>query len=783
MASSYPPPFEGSAEVKEGFLCPLCLKDLQSFYQLQDHYEEEHSGDSHHVGGQIKSLVQKAKKAKDKLLKRDGDERTETSYESFYCGGVDPYMWEPQELGATRSHLDLFKKHRAARIDHYVIEVNKRIIRLEKLTSFDRTNMDAGKIRALEKSVVPWVSDHDVPFCPDCGGKFNIRNRRHHCRLCGSIMCRKCMEFVPLPLACKLTSSTREALFVPGSPGKGGSPSAGGPAAPQQQLPRRGSISSLSSVSSVLEEKDEDRIRCCRHCMEALLRHQHKLEEKDHVPDIVKLYERLRICMDKVDEKAPEYIRMAESLHAGEITYNLETAGVLRMEVQKYYEHIDALSKKILTLGMKDDVQPHQRTLQLQRMVRYSATLFVQEKLLGLMSLPTKEKYLELKEKRKVEQEKRIQQERLAALESQKRHSEIDKNRTTLNANGDALRPAGGPRMTKAGGWLPLSDTAHSRSRELDDPLLQQIDNIESFLKQARAANRTDEIAMLEENLRQLQDEFDAQQTSRAIELSQQLADEESLQQSQIQYLQKKKLEGKMPIRAQTLDFGEVRNAAERTEKEFDSRENLNASPVLSTLLKTQSIKSFPRLPGNSPPLQRDERAPTPPAGETQNSSGTASLNPFDEADSTPIEEDPTNPFSEEIQKEHSQVLSTQNKEYNPFEDEEDEEKEGNNSGSGNPFEDEDDNGNDNQGNPFKTPNKTLNKTPAASTNPFDNDHNEGPATDDIIEEELLLQQIDNIRAYIFDAKLSGRTDEVELLSQNLRELQRTLQQQKRKTH
>lgn len=36
-------------------------------------------------------------------------------------------------VGATRSHLDFFKKHRAARIDHYVIEVNKLIIRLEKV--------------------------------------------------------------------------------------------------------------------------------------------------------------------------------------------------------------------------------------------------------------------------------------------------------------------------------------------------------------------------------------------------------------------------------------------------------------------------------------------------------------------------------------------------------------------------------------------------------------------------------------------------------------------------
>ncbi|KAF5893205.1 rabenosyn-5, partial [Clarias magur] len=410
MASSYTAQLDDSAEVKEGFLCPLCLKDLQSFYQLQDHYEEAHSGDNRQVSGQLKSLVLKAKKAKDKLLKRDGDERTESSYESFYYGGVDPYMWEPQDLGATRSHLEHFKKHRAARIDHYVIEVNKRIIRLEKLISFDRTNMDGGKIRALEKSVVPWVSDQDVPFCPDCGEKFGIRNRRHHCRLCGSIMCKKCMEFVPLPLAYKLTSGTREALCVPGSPRQGVSPGGGGPTV--QQTSRRGSITSLSSVSSVLEEKDEDRIRCCHHCMEALLRHQHKLEEKDHVPDIVKLYDRLRMCMEKVDEKAPEYIRMAESLNAGETTYNLETAGFLRIEVQKYYEHIDALSKKILTLGLKDEVPPHRKAVQLQKMIRYSATLFVQEKLLGLMSLPTKEKYEELKEKRKEEQEKKLQQER-----------------------------------------------------------------------------------------------------------------------------------------------------------------------------------------------------------------------------------------------------------------------------------------------------------------------------------------------------------------------------------
>lgn len=761
--------------MKEGFLCPLCLKDLQSFYQLQDHYEEEHSGDDRHVRGQLKSLVQKAKKAKDKLLKRDGDDRPDTgTYESFYYGGVDPYMWEPQELGATRSHLDLFKKHRAARIDHYVIEVNKLIIRLEKLTSFDRTNSDAAKIRAIEKSVVSWVNDSDVPFCPDCGNKFNIRNRRHHCRLCGSIMCRKCMEFIPLPLAQKLICGTREALCVPGSPGQSQSPPAGGGSGGMGS--RRGSISSLSSVTSMLEEKDDEKIRCCHHCMDTLLKRQQKLEEKDHVPDIVKLYERLRMCMEKVDEKAPEYIRMAESLNAGETTYNLDTAGGLRLEVQKYYELIDALSKKILTLGVKDDPQPHPKVLQLQKMIRYTATLFVQEKLLGLMSLPTKEKYEELKEKRKQEQEKRLQQERLAAQETLKRRQESERNRPPASTNGELPQAPRAPRMTKAGGWLPSAD---ARS-ELEDPLLQQIENIQSFLRQAREARRADEVAMLEENLRQLQDEYDQQQTTLAIALSQKLAREESLQQGELDRLEAREREereewgsgvsfGQPSVTwEQSLDIGSAGGfQAEEDTAEDELTPKAERSP--------SSVRAFPAPTSQeeSPPRLRSLGGHvTPPGGEGQNST---SLNPFEDEESTPIEDDPSNPFFEDIKREHREEPND-NKEYNPFDEDEEEDRPAE-AAPGNPFEDEE----CDAGNPFTEASGT---SPEASTNPFDGDEDDEALPDvDVIEEELLLQQIDNIRAYIFDAKLSGRLDEVELLSENLRELQHTLQEQKKKKH
>lgn len=91
------------------------------------------------------------------------------------------------------------------------------------------------------------------------------------------------------PFTEKLISGTRESLCVPGSPVQSQSPPAGGGGSGMGS--RRGSISSLSSVTSMLEEKDDEKIRCCHHCMDTLLKRQQKLEEKDHTPDIVKLYE------------------------------------------------------------------------------------------------------------------------------------------------------------------------------------------------------------------------------------------------------------------------------------------------------------------------------------------------------------------------------------------------------------------------------------------------------------------------------------------------------------
>lgn len=771
-------------EVREGFLCPLCLKDLQSFYQLQSHYEEEHLEDRD-VKGQIKNLVQKARKAKNKLLKREGDDRVEPGtqgYESFSYGGVDPYMWEPQELGAMRSHLSDFKKHRAARIDHYVVEVNKLIIRLEKLTAFDRTNTETSKIRAIEKSVVPWVNDQDVPFCPDCGNKFSIRNRRHHCRLCGSIMCKKCMELIGLPLAHKLTSASKDSLSTHTSPSQSPNSVHGS---------RQGSISSMSSVSSVLDEKDDDRIRCCTHCKDKLLKREQQMDEKEHTPDIVKLYEKLRLCMEKVDQKAPEYIRMAASLNAGETTYNLEHANDLRVEVQKVYELIDALSKKILTLGLNQDPSPHPNTLRLQRMIRYSATLFVQEKLLGLMSLPTKEQFEELKKKRKQDLEQKRTVERQAALESRRKLEERQSGLASHTANGDVRSLRGiPPPLRKAEGWLPLSE-GQGQSED-PDPLLQQIYNITSFIRQAKAAGRTDEVRTLQENLRQLQDEYDQQQTEKAIELSRKQAEEEELQREQLQMLRKRELEreqeqflaASLQTRTRVLELREVipfqLEASRGPHIDLSYSLDQDSSPVQSSTapdILTPGSALAPMHLWSGPPALGQE---TLPQSTMSQQSDKASLNPFDEDDLSSPTEGAISPAAVEAFLGPPAAVT---KEYNPFE-EDAEEEEVAELGAGNPFTDPD----SPAPNPFDEDDGPRPASPAApgnpfeecpSTNPFEVDSDSGMEAEEHIEEELLLQQIDNIKAYIFDAKQCGRMDEVEVLTENLRELKCTLAKQK----
>ena len=111
-------------EIKEGFLCPMCLKDLRSASILQKHFEESHSDDKdtlRQIRGmfgkdeeshsddkdtlrQIRGMFGKAKrKIMDKIDSSDTDGIITGSEddvpEGLVTRGVDPFLWDHQEFG------------------------------------------------------------------------------------------------------------------------------------------------------------------------------------------------------------------------------------------------------------------------------------------------------------------------------------------------------------------------------------------------------------------------------------------------------------------------------------------------------------------------------------------------------------------------------------------------------------------------------------------------------------------------------------------------------------
>ena len=59
-------------------------------------------------------------------------------------------------------------------------------------------------------------------------------------------------------------------------------------------------------------------------------------------------------------------------------------------------------------------------------------------------------------------------------------------------------------------GWKPVEQ--NSNKTDADDPMLQQINIIRGYVKQAKQAQKFDEVKMLEDNLRELQHEWWKQQ-------------------------------------------------------------------------------------------------------------------------------------------------------------------------------------------------------------------------------------------------------------------------------
>ena len=166
---------------------------------FQVHFEESHSREDPAIVRSLKDLFGKAKSAiqsnddvvvpQQKL--RVAPERTDIDPVS----GVRKLEFPSSTNDAPgRSHFQEFKKIRGARVDRYATETNRLVVRLDKLLR--DMPAEPAKRREHERGVVAWIDEDLVKLCPSCARSFNPVRRKHHCRLCGSVMCQDCSQWV-----------------------------------------------------------------------------------------------------------------------------------------------------------------------------------------------------------------------------------------------------------------------------------------------------------------------------------------------------------------------------------------------------------------------------------------------------------------------------------------------------------------------------------------------------------------------------------------------------------
>jgi len=380
------------------------------------------------------------------------------------------------------------------------MDTNKLVIRLEKLMTSLPVH-DPVKRRAHEQAVVPWAPEDVVKLCPNCAKSFNLTRRRHHCRLCGSIMCNDCSHYVDFDLAKKIISQSGLKDDSPGT----------GDAVKKKAVDDL--VSKMADFAGLTES--QCRFRTCFYCLETLRKREVRARIKTDQPAIVFYYGKLRELMEEGAKMSADYQVMAAELNAGEgaqTKHKIDDAKVLRVKLLKMAEAVDAVSKRVasLDLGEDDDALDPMAMgsyATLKSRIRIASVNFVKETLVGLPGIPTEEELARLQEIRRREASLRVEEEKKQSAKAKLKFESVKRPQQ---------QPSSTPKSRKApvkfdsGFVSSLSGNNYVSS---DDPIVQQMCNLREFIGQAKAAGRHDDARLLEENLKDLQEEYQRQRT------------------------------------------------------------------------------------------------------------------------------------------------------------------------------------------------------------------------------------------------------------------------------
>ncbi|KAJ6606468.1 FYVE zinc finger-domain-containing protein [Mycena vulgaris] len=234
-------------------------------------------------------------------------------------------------------------------------------------------------VRTAEQRITPWQEDSAVSKCPLCTTKFHpLTNRKHHCRLCGQIICALPVKRPQRPQMCSV-------LFVV-DPKTRNIEEVGEGVDYGVRKRRTGSVGGAKELQeeAAEEEKFLRGVRICSQCRPVLLRQQYH-QQGMHVPTFVKLYETFIILEKEIEDSLPQFQELILTLnHDSQPT---KEASAARKRLLEAFAQYDSLAKRIRNLPTPNGNGSSQERVQIAVMTR--ANLFLQKNMFPLQSLPT----------------------------------------------------------------------------------------------------------------------------------------------------------------------------------------------------------------------------------------------------------------------------------------------------------------------------------------------------------------------------------------------------------
>lgn len=402
--------------------------------------------------------------------------------------------------GVMVDHTNTFAEIRRKKVDRQNLEIQRLEKRLTKLTQLlanppeEGSGSGGGSLlspvarlagqkdqrKQLEQSVVTWEEDAKVPRCPFCQQEFSWSFRRHHCRICGRVVCSdiqtECSSEIGLNVNKPISNGTR--------------PNGMGREKPDSPTSNHVSID----------------VRMCRDCKTTIFSKREFTESVAHRPPDQRAYETLRQFERGIKMLMPSFQRALLALQPPEDEFSLDRPPPTHAQIQeasKLRKRLtDSFTKyNIAAKRLRDMKTTSPTQMRLQRNVYTAANSFLHIYMLPLKSLPKMLKSNTSTNHRRL-------------LSANDRHSSSGSVTAALSPlrNGELADP--GSETASLGGASETStamsalETEEKELRERLVVLEEQRFLVKEMVNNARGARRFEEVGALNKNVEELDREI-----------------------------------------------------------------------------------------------------------------------------------------------------------------------------------------------------------------------------------------------------------------------------------